>query len=329
MRGVDLARTAFDFDLTFAALLMHPDGHVYHRYGGRDSRGADVWLSVASLERALKDSLQQHAEYSEAPSPPPKQKPLFIEEIPAFKKRDKGECIHCHSIFPAFYEEERGAGKWSEDKRWVQPPPGRVGLDLERDDQTLVRAVIAGSPAERAGLAAGDRLLRAGRTRLSTASDLSQVLHDFPASGGRLRLEYERAGESRKVSLELPEKWKRGTPREFAWRPFKWGFTPAPGFGGAPLGADELRAAGLSADTFAFRVNYQVTWGENKRYGSQANRAGIKNGDLFLSAAGKSDFDSIDHFHAWWRMTRKPGETVPVVVLRGAERKTLEFEVLP
>ena len=191
MRGVDLARTSFDFDLTFAAVLMHPDGHVYHRYGGRDERGAGVWLSLDSLERVLADTLAEHEQYSRAPSPPAERQPLRIEELPSFKQRDDGQCVHCHSIFPAFYEEARAAQSWTEDQRWIHPPPGRIGLDLERDEQSRVRAVTPDSPAQVAGLAPGDRLLRADDARLSSASDLSQVLHDLPAQGGTLRIDQQ------------------------------------------------------------------------------------------------------------------------------------------
>ena len=60
MRGVDLARWPFDFDLTFAMLAVHPDGTVYHRYGGRDWRGADRWLTRASLEAFLRAGLARH-----------------------------------------------------------------------------------------------------------------------------------------------------------------------------------------------------------------------------------------------------------------------------
>jgi len=325
---VDLARTPFDFDLTFAALLMHPDGHVYHRYGGRDERGADVWLSLPSLERVLSETLAEHEAYRAAPAPPPRRPPLRLAEVPAYKKRDKGECIHCHSVFPALYEEARDAGRFGEDDRWVYPPPGRLGLDLERDDQTRVAAVAAGSPAAAAGLARGDRLVRAGPQRLATSSDLSQVLHDLGPGPTKLVVAIERDGAARELTLELSAGWKRGTPLEFSWRPFKWGFTPDPGFGGQRLGAEELAALGLAPETFAFEVDYLVTWGEARRFGAEAERAGLRQGDVFLAAAGKRDFASVDHFHAWERLTRTSGERIAVEVLRDGARTTLELEVL-
>jgi len=329
LRGVDLARTPFDFDLTFALLTMHPDGHVYHRFGGRDERGADRWLSLASLERTLQQTLVEHAAYRAQPAPPTSRPPLRLEAVPAYAKRDKGECIHCHSVFPALYEEARASDRWSEDQRWVHPPPGRIGLDLARDEQTRVVAVAPGSPAATAGLAVGDVLLRAGAQPLATVSDLSQVLHELGPGAETLALLVERAGTPRELALSLPDGWKRGTPLEFSWRPFKWGFTPDPGFGGPALTPAEKRALGLPPETFAFRIGYLVTWGDNQRYGHEARRAGLREGDVFLSAAGQSEFASVDHFHAWWRLTRSPGERVTVEVLRGGVRERLELVALP
>ncbi len=329
MRGVDLGRTPFDFDLTFAALLMHPDGHVYHRYGARDARSADRWLDEASFADTLRAALDAHDAYGLDPHPPAPRPRRVIEEIPAFRKRDKGQCIHCHSVFPAFYEEARDAGAWTEDARWVYPPPSRIGLDLARDDQTRITRVAAGSSASAAGLVAGDRLLRVGDAAVRTVSDLSQALHDASPAAQGLRVAFERGGEERTVSLALADGWKRGTPREFAWRPFKWGFTPAPGFGGTALTDAERAAAGIALDAFAVRVTYLVTWGDNARYGRAAASVGLREGDVLLAADGKRDFDSEAHFHAWWRLTRKPGDTVPVEVRRGEATLTLEITVLP
>jgi hypothetical protein len=308
---------------------MHSDGHVYHRYGGRDERGPGVWLSEASLERVLGATLAEHEAYSAKPAPPEHRAPLRIDEVPAFRKRDKGECIHCHNVFPALYEEERAAGSWSEDDRWVYPPPGRIGIDLDRDEQRRVVAVAPGSPAAAAGLAAGDVLLRAGAQVLLTSSDLSQVLHDLGPGPATLVLQVERDGEPRELTLELAPGWKRGTPLEFSWRPFKWAFMPAPGFGGRALGADEKRALGLDPGAFAFRVTYLETWGDAQRFGEAATRAGLRKGDVFLASDGKRDFASVDHFHAWWRLTRTSGAHVELEILRDGERRTLDLEVLP
>ena len=325
LRGVDLARMRFDWDLTFAVLLAEPDGTILHRYGARDERGASTWLSAESFARVLRVGLETHARHprtrsgatTEMPGPP-----LRLEEVPSYARKDKGECIHCHSVYPALLDEARAAGRFAPDDVWVYPPPGRIGIDLDRSDPERVVAVFPGSPAARAGLVVGDRLVRAGEQRIASAGDLMAVLEELPAAGARVALEVLRAGEARSLTLELAPGWRAGTPLELSWRPLKWALVPEPGFGGPLLGPDELEAAGLSRAAFAFRIGYFVTWGENARFGRAAREAGLREGDLFLGTSTQPDFLSVDHFHAWWRLTRRAGETVELVVWRdGAERR--------
>ena len=369
MRGIDLERYVFDTDLTFAVLWANADGTVYHRYGGRDVRGAEHWLSSASLEAGMRAGLASHAGYEVGDIDPDYQAPapLYMEQIPAYQKRDKGACIHCHSVQPARYEEELAAGTWDVAKTWRYPTPTRVGFDLGRDDQRLVTFVERGSAAAHAGLAVGDRLVSVGAQRIATASDAMYALDVFPSGGGELALRFERepevpdpseqadaatsghaAGtgdgasarepEVRSTVLTLDAGWKAGTAIDFSWRPFKWGLTPAPGFGGPRLERGELERLGLVESTtggelpFAFRVQYLVTWGDNARFGQAAAGAGLRVGDVVAAITVKdgvsASLRSVDHFHAWWRLTRHAGEVVSIEVLRGNERLTLELEVV-
>ncbi|MEE8467542.1 MAG: PDZ domain-containing protein, partial [Planctomycetota bacterium] len=310
MRGVDLERYDFDWDLTFAALVMHPDGTIYHRYGGRDHRGAGVWLSERSFESFLRQGLETHAAYLRDPHPPGPREPLYLEDVEAFAVKDKGECIHCHSVFPSLRAEARERGEWGTDGDWIYPPPSRLGLDLGRDDQRSVTGVEPETPAARAGLLPGDRLISLAGRGLATASDLSAVLHGLPAEGGVQHLTIERAGIPRTLDLELATGWKRGTPLSYSWRPLKWALLPAPGFGGPLLTAEQKQSRGIDPEVFAFRVQYTVTWGENRRFGQAANRAGLRQNDVVLGTMAKRDFETVAHFHSWWRLTRKPGEIV-------------------
>ena len=316
LRGLDLERWRFDWDLTFAALVAHPDGTILHRYGGRDVRGAERWLSTASYERFLEAGLASYALHE--PTERAAIEPLALEDVPVYAARDKGDCIHCHMAFPSLREQAREEERWSAEDLWVYPPPARVGLDLDGDDQQRVTSVTPDSPAAKAGLSPGDRITRAGAARIATASDLMHALHEAPPEGGALPLVL---ADGTTKTLDLDPGWKRATPRAFAWRPSKWELLPAPGFGGPQLNAKELRAAGLPPDTFAFRVQYLVTWGRNSRLGRAAARQGLRNGQVVLGTSLERDFDSVDHFHAWWRLTLEPGEELYVVLWeKGAER---------
>jgi hypothetical protein len=329
VRGVDLRRFDFDFDLTFAALAVHPDGRVYHRYGGRDARGADRWLSEASLRRFLEAGLAQHAEPRDEPLEPAEPgPPLLLERLPSFARRDRGECIHCHSVNTSLYEEHLGSeGGVPRDWIWRSPDPGRVGLDLDRDRQTLVTSVAEGSAAGRAGLRPGDELVQLDGVRLATASDLMHALDRAPAGACRLTVRARRGGEALEMQLELAAGWKVGTPLDMAWRPLKWALTPAPGFGGRPLSRDEQRALGLP-EGFAFRVDYLVTWGDTRRFGRAAAAAGLALGDVVVAVDGRRDFESIDHLHAWWRLEVEVGSVVELETLRDGEVRRLQLEVV-
>jgi membrane-associated protease RseP (regulator of RpoE activity) len=327
MRGVDVSRFDFDTDLTFAALLVHPDGHVYHRYGGRDHRSASLWLSSASFESVLRETLAEHAAYAADPDPPTLAAPVRTEALPAFAKKDRGECIHCHSVRPTIAAKAVADGTWRATDIWRHPPPSRIGLDLDRDEQRRITAVATGSIAERGGLEAGDRIDALGEQRILTMSDVSFVLDRMPVEGGTLVVHYRRDGEARSGELELPSGWKIGTPLEYSWRPFKWELMPRVGFGGEDLGDADKVPLGLQPGDFAFRVTYLVDWGDFKRFGEAVERAGLEKDDVVVGAGGGSHFAGEAHFQAWYRLTHEPGDRVPIEVLRDGERRTLTITV--
>lgn len=328
MRGVDLNRYVFDWDLTFAALAMHPDGTIFHRYGGRDHRDPNLWLSEASFADFVRAGVAAHETYELDPRPRLPLPRLAIEEVPNYAAKDDGACIHCHVINPALRTDALERERWRQADLWVHPAPGRIGLDLDRDDQRRVTAVADGSPAARAGVTVGDRLASFAGRPLATASDLMAALHRVEPSGARPSLVVERGGERRDLTLELRRGWKKDTPLGFSWRSFKWGLVPAPGFGGPLLGAGEKRELGLDEEAFAFRVQYLVTWGENRRYGMVVQRAGLREGMVVLGTDTKRDFASVAHFHAWWRLTREPGTTVEVIVWEDRKERALPVRVL-
>jgi hypothetical protein len=50
----------FDFELTFSIFLLKREKNLYLRYGARDDRSSDSYLSEKSLFRALGKGLTLH-----------------------------------------------------------------------------------------------------------------------------------------------------------------------------------------------------------------------------------------------------------------------------
>lgn len=332
LRGVDLDRFSFDFDLTFAALVVQPKGPVLHRYGGRDHHSPDARLTMTSLVRFM-NAARSRFDLTKPPAGEPAPA-RTLDEIPVWRdkmaKRSKRlDCYHCHYVFDAEREQQKAEGTWTRASIWRWPPPERVGLTLSTEKLGRVEAVSG--HAARAGVQAGDTLVRAGDQPILTALDLSFVLERASRGATRLELEVSRGGALRDLSLKLPARWKEGTPLEFKWRPSKWQLSPRPGFGGPPLGAADRKRLGLPAKGLAFRVSYIVDWGgvPDKRYGQAARKAGIKRGDVVVGVEG-AELEDPEHLHSWWRLTRKAGDRVVLRVIPKGQTKarSVELEVL-
>ncbi len=332
MDGVDLSRFRFDYDLTFSVMTMHPDGTVYHRYGGRPSDSADGWLSMSSLVTTLERSLESDRAYRQNPAAPTLPPRRTIRDVEPYNReklaKKKQACVHCHMVNTALRVEQRAAGTWAREQVWIWPDPDRTGLTLDAEDQRVIARVEEKSPAAAAGLAVGDQLVRLDRQRIATITDVQFVLEQVPWTGGTIAYEAKRGSKTVTGTMKLATGWRAGNPRTFAWRPYKWGLQPAPGFGGPDLAPAAIEALGLAKGSHAFKISYLVTWGVNANLGRNAARAGIREGDVVVEAAGES-FDSCQHFHAWFRLTRSLGERVPLVVIRNGEHRTITLEVVP
>jgi len=338
MIGVDLNVYRFDYDLTFAVLLMNGDGTIYHRYGSRNSANASDRLSMTSLVRLLRETLADHAAYTAQPAPKPAMPRRVVEEIPPLARKiarrtregKKQECIHCHTVNDTERDFEREQKRWSREATiGMWPRPEKIGLTLDRDEPRRVLAVAPDSAAFRAGIREGDRIERAGEEQVRSEADLQWALEKAPSGPAEVAIEYRRGeGPPVRAVIQLKEGWKLASELEFSWRASMWELRPRPGFGGREVAPEKRAGLGLAAAGMALEVTYIVDWGDDAATGENIKKAGLRKGDVVLSVAGKSDFASELHFQTWFRYTRKPGERVEFEVLRDGARRKLEITVL-
>src|SRR5690349_10089446 len=58
--AIDLSRFQHDFDLSFAAYFLNPDGTIYGRFGTRSDRPEEEDISLEGLREAMQGALRIH-----------------------------------------------------------------------------------------------------------------------------------------------------------------------------------------------------------------------------------------------------------------------------
>jgi serine protease Do len=308
MRGVDLDLFDFDYDLTWMGFFLHPDGTIYGRYGGRDADSADSRLSLAGLRYALEAALARHRRTDFQSDPAKTKPPRTVEQYPAARRFPERACIHCHQIYDLRRESLQAAGKWKLDELWVYPLPENIGLTLDVDRGDRIAHVVADSPAARAGLQAGDRLLTIDNRSIASFADVQYALHRAPARG-TLTLAWQHENETRKRELTLSEGWRK---TDISWRWSLRGVDPPPWVHGDDLSAEEKKALGLSAKRLAFRQGPFVS--------QLARQAGIRQNDIILGVDGKHLDMTERQFGAYIRLNYRVGNRVIYNILRRGKR---------
>jgi serine protease Do len=334
--SLDLSLFQFDTDQSFAVFMLNGDGTIYGRFGTRSdqSHWADD-VSIEGLAKALEGALELHAAYPDnkaelaakrGPAPDfatPRQYPKLQGKYGEQLNYDGNvvqSCIHCHQIGDAerqFYRDEKGA---IPDKvLFPYPHPKALGLILDPKERATVLRVEAGSVAARAGFEAGDVVQKlAGQPPLSIA-DVQWVLHQVPAGGGTVAAVVTRRGRAVEIKLELPDRWRQRD--DIAWRASSWELRRM-GLGGMylkPLTAEQRAERKLPADSMAFKVEHVGQYAPH----DGAKKAGTLAGDIVVSVGGKSDLLRETDLLAYSLNQLKVGDQLPVVVLRGGERKTM------
>ncbi len=141
--------------------------------------------------------------------------------LPEALQRAVGEPVH-GLLGDSFLRHFRMTIDYEDHVLWLEPRTpspnprpyeySQPGIQLERSGtEVVVSGVVTGSPAARAGVAQGDRVLAIDRLMAAEASvlDLARALEGPPGSRVRLRL---RRGD-RERTLALPRRWLLPTER--------------------------------------------------------------------------------------------------------------------
>lgn len=337
--GLNLSLFQYDYDQSFAAFFLNADQTIYGRYGTRSHQTeSDQDVSVEGFARALEGALALHKQYpankeslkakrgADAAIAVPEQFPSLKEKYGPrldYTGNVVKSCIHCHQVGEALRLVSRDK-QGLERARIIYPYPNPrvLGLSMDPKERAKVLAVAEGSSAAKDGFRAGDELLTlAGQPILSTA-DIQWVLHNAGESG-KLTAEVSRQGAKITLPVTLESGWR--SHDDISWRATSWDLRRMT-TGGMKLDtptADERRAAGLAEGTLALIARHVGQYGDH----AAAKKAGFLQGDILVEIDGKSSPLTESQLMVAFYSTKKPGETVPVVVLRDGQRVRLTLPI--
>jgi serine protease Do len=335
MNGLDLKLFQFDYDLSWAAIMMNADQTIYGRYGTRNSKekgGATV--SVSGFRKALEGALELHAKHPAVKEqlkaktgPAPKfstaEKHPFLTRYSAVLTTNTHQgCIHCHKIYDALRDIERAQGNPVPDSLVrPYPMPDVIGLSMDVNERARVKLVTVNSSAEKAGFKTNDDLISLNGQPIISIADVQWVLqHALEPS--KINAIVLRNNERVSLSLPLEKGWRNTS--DVSWRTQTWAMA------GLYLGMrlewptdEEVLKLGIDRENLALKVTY--VWPDANMGGAQV--AGFKKGDIIMSFNGITQKQSENDLQIYVAQKTKRGQKVPVSVMRGDEQLSLSLMV--
>jgi hypothetical protein len=208
-----------------------------------------------------------------------------------------------------------------------RPKRGWLGVFLsEDDDEVVITGVKDGSPAAKAGLKEGDKIVEIDSKKVDDSTDIRNVIRQLEP-GDTVQVVVMRDGKRKSVNATLGE-----APQHFWGSAGFPGWAPGEGFGAFPgMGMSKtylgVRVQGMTEE---LRTYFKAPRGRGVLVSrvdedTPAGKAGLRAGDVIISVDGKGIANRGDIGAAL--ADKEPGDTVVVKIVRDGSEKTLDVEV--
>lgn len=337
--GLDLSLFQFDTDQSFAAFMLRDPKTIYGRFGTRSHR--TEWIgdvSIPGFAEALRGALELHASWPReqvslqgkiGPKPVVSRPELFpsLKEKYAYTSSIdySGDvvksCIHCHQIGDAVRDELRAQEQpIPEQLIFPYPHPKSIGITLDPKTRATITIVEPQSAADRAGLAAGDKLVAVDGQPIVSMADVQWVLHHAAPAGATLQCTVRRDQQTLAIPLKLDSGWRRNS--DISWRVSVWGLARM-ALGGMrlePLTPEQRHEMSVAPEAMALRVRSVGQYGAH----ATAKKAGFQVNDVLVSIDQQTEFHSEADVIRYGVGDKTHGE-LSIELVRSGDRKTLRL----
>lgn len=234
-----------------------------------------------------------------------------------------------------FFNDDDDDSEDSTEGMIIKPGKAVLGVYTEKKEAAgaTVREVAKDSPAEKAGIKAGDVITRVDADKINEPQDLFEKIgaHD---PGDKVTITYLRDKKENTATVTLDERKGAGTLELFP-RGGDRGFRRAPrgefNFGDDFRGPNRFRGFNEDNNEAKLGLSVQDTEDGNGAVvlsvapGSAAEKAGFKANDIITQMAG-DDVNSTRDVANAYRSNKEKG-TITAQVKRNGQQKTLEVKV--
>lgn len=316
-----------DLDVSWWGYLFTPQKELLSIFGGKDHISDSSRISVGALIRTLQSVLEHYhhprreefgwkgwtSPASAAVRRSPRDLPGHASWKEKFGHHHPPGCLHCHQVADILRQPALDAGTFDKERDLdMWPLPENVGIVVDRDEGLLVKEVRMGSPAEKAGLLAGDRLEAAGGVRLFSQADFRGVLHRGPRKSGEIEVWWSRDGKARSGTLRLKDGW-RFTILDWRMSVSQGNIGVGPGF------------FPIQGPRRGDRLTSKPYFGPKRR--GPSYEAGLRPHHLILKVNGERPPGPGRSFLVWFRKRFDDGDRITLEIEDGGQKREITYVV--